>query len=263
MGLGLPRRRPSRFHSSPDPRNSPPRARWWQGWGFKAAAASAAASLIVGTLWTQGSDWVRSAWRGSQTSASTSPTPTATPPGDGGSTPSDGPSSPNPDPTADRTSEPTGRPTDWHPPTPTRTPKPSPPPPSPTVIPAAVRRSGTLVMADYTGYDLDSLAANWRATKDGWDGHDIAYASWWEDVQNNALVSHDYMKYATSLPGSGPWERRDCAGAAYGDSAIRPVGDLLLPDRGICVVTTEGRYALLVVTGSAKGQLTVDVIVWK
>ncbi|GAA2708837.1 hypothetical protein ACFY2R_04475 [Micromonospora olivasterospora] len=110
------------------------------------------------------------------------------------------------------------------------------PPTEPAVITAPVRRTGTLVMADYTAYDLDSTAANWSPTKDDWGPtRDVGYASWWPDASNDALVSREDPRYAASLPGDGPWQRADCVRAEYGRPSARPVGDRLLEGRGICV----------------------------
>ncbi|WP_432957816.1 hypothetical protein [Micromonospora haikouensis] len=127
-----------------------------------------------------------------------------------------------------------------------------------------VRRSGTLVMAEYTAYDLDSKATNWSPTGDDWGpDRDVAYASWWADADGGAVLSRKDPKYVALLSGGGPWQRADCVHAPYGEPSARPVGDRLTQGRGICVVTSAKRYALLVVTGKAPGQLTVRVTVWQ
>ncbi|MFF3868988.1 hypothetical protein [Micromonospora sp. NPDC001898] len=119
-------------------------------------------------------------------------------------------------------------------------------------------------MADYTAYDLDSTAADWNPTKGDWgSSRDVGYASWWPDASNDAVVSRADPRYAASLPGTGPWQRADCVQAGYGQPSARPVGDRLLEGRGICVVTSAGRYALLVVTRAVEKQLTVRVTVWE
>ncbi|MEO3776473.1 hypothetical protein ABGB16_06410 [Micromonospora sp. B11E3] len=247
----------------------PARKRWWQGLGLKTALIGALVPLVVTAAWTQGLVLVR-AVVGPAPSASASPSPSAATGGPGSGPSSASPSHQEPEPSGD----PTGDPTDEPDPTPTggHGPKPSPtvksPPPSPTgpvTVTDPVRRSGTLVMADYTAYDLDSKAADWNPTKDDWGpNRDVGYASWWDDVQNDAVVSREDPRYAASLPkDSGPWRRADCVRARYGEPSARPVGERLLEGRGICVVTSDGRYALLVVTRSVQHQLTVRVTVWE
>ncbi|SCL28142.1 hypothetical protein GA0074692_2479 [Micromonospora pallida] len=245
---------------------APGRRRWWQGWQLKTAVVAALVPLVIGAVWAQGAKLVRHAWSGPAPSASASPTPAtvssrpdATPlPGgpssdrgeSGGPVTSDGPS--------DDPIEPTGPA-----PEPDRTTPPQ-PPPTTAQVEAQVRRSGTLVMADYTAYDLDSMAADWNPTRDDWGpDRDAGYASWRDDANNNVLVSREDPKYAAALSGDGPWRRTDCVRARYGDPSARPVGDRLLEGRGVCVVTSAGRYALLVVTRSVEKQLTVRVTVWE
>ncbi|MFI7434107.1 hypothetical protein [Micromonospora haikouensis] len=127
-----------------------------------------------------------------------------------------------------------------------------------------VRRSGTLVMTDYTAYDLDSKAANWSPTGDDWGpDRDVAYASRWADADGDAVIGRKDPKYVALLSGGGPWQRADCVHAPYSEPSARPVGDRLTQGRAICVVTSAKRYALLVVTGKAPGQLTVRVTVWQ
>ncbi|MFE9695037.1 hypothetical protein [Micromonospora sp. NPDC005806] len=105
------------------------------------------------------------------------------------------------------------------------------------------RRAGAaernVVMADYTAYDLDSMAADWNPTKDDWGLiRDVAYASWWQEANNDAMVSRDDLRYAASPPGTGPWQRADCVRARYGKPSARPVGERLPELRGTCVVTS-------------------------
>jgi hypothetical protein len=119
-------------------------------------------------------------------------------------------------------------------------------------------------MADYTAYDLDSLAGDWNPTRDDWGpARDAGYASWWQNAANDALLSRDDPKNAPALSGTGPWQRADCVRARYGEPSARPVGDRLSEGRGICVHTSAGRYALLVVTRAVNQQLTVRITVWE
>ncbi|WP_091193383.1 hypothetical protein [Micromonospora narathiwatensis] len=110
----------------------------------------------------------------------------------------------------------------------------------------------------------DSTAADWNPTRDDWGpSRDVGYASWWPEANNDAVISRNDPAYAAALPGTGPWQRADCVRARYGDPSTRPIGDRLLERRGICVVTSAGRYALPVVTRATQGQLTVRVTVWE
>ncbi|GLY24280.1 hypothetical protein [Micromonospora sp. NBRC 101691] len=272
MGLRRSGRRPlpQRLRSRTP---GPDRRRWWQGWQVKTALVSALVPLVVGALWVQGVKLVH-AWSdpaprvsasarpsaspgGTEPAPSGSPLPEGTPPG--GAPPVD----PSPDDVPPENDPVTSGPT-------TTAPEPSATtgPPAPSVGPvtseARVRRGGTLVMADYTAYDLDSTAADWNPTRDDWGpSRDVGYASWWPDASNDALVSREDPRYAAALSGSGPWSRADCVRARYGEPSARPVGDRLLEGRGICVVTSSGRYALLVVTRAVERQLTVRVTVWE
>ncbi|MFG1951408.1 hypothetical protein [Micromonospora sp. NPDC048830] len=245
----------------------PARKRWWQGLGLKTALIGALVPLLVTAAWARGLVLVQDLID-PRPSASTSPTPSAAA-GGLSPEPSTSPSPPNqePKPTGEPTGDPTDDPTEEPDPKPSPTVKP-PPPPSPTgpvIVTDPVRRSGTLVMADYTAYDLDSKAADWNPTKDDWGpNRDVGYASWWPDASNDAVVSREDPRYAASLPrDSDPWRRADCVRARYGEPSARPIGDRLLVGRGICVVTSDGRYALLVVTRSVNHQLTVRVTVWE
>ncbi|NBE84946.1 hypothetical protein GVV04_29040 [Micromonospora sp. NEAU-HG-1] len=244
-----------------------------QGWGVKAAVISAVVPLVVAALWAKGAGLV-DRWVSPAPSVSGSVTPVAAA---GGQAPvpsaSPSPVGPAPDGSPsgvpplppEPTWDPTGPPSDGPTSRPDPTSKPKPPPPSDeAAVSARVRRSGTLVMADYTAYDLDSTAADWNPTKDDWgSSRDVGYASWWPDASNDAVVSREDPRYAASLPGTGPWQRADCVRAGYGQPSARPVGDRLLERRGICVVTSAGRYALLVVSRAVEKQLTVRVTVWE
>ncbi|MFI0793991.1 hypothetical protein ACH4OY_15070 [Micromonospora rubida] len=269
-------RRSGRRMSSRLPRSGarePRRRSWMQGWGLKTAVISAVVPLVVAALWAKGAGLVDrrvspapsvsgsvtpvAAAGGQAPGPSASPSPVGPAP-DG--SPSAAPPLP-PEPIWDPTGPPSGGPTSR----PDPTSKPKPPPPSDGAgVSARVRRSGTLVMADYTAYDLDSTAADWNPTKDDWgSSRDVGYASWWPDADNDAVVSREDPRYAASLPGTGPWQRADCVRAGYGQPSARPVGERLLERRGICVVTSAGRYALLVVSRAVEKQLTVRVTVWE
>jgi len=135
--------------------------------------------------------------------------------------------------------------------------------PAPSAIP--VRRTGTLVMPTNVAFDLDSTAPDWEPTKGEWgNSRDVAYASWVPQLSNDALIGLGYYwSNVAALPGAGPWTRADCAGATYGLDTARPVGDRIALGHGVCVHTTAGRFALLVVTDDQDGSITVTVTVWE
>lgn len=135
--------------------------------------------------------------------------------------------------------------------------------PSPAAIP--VRRTGTLVMPSNVAFDLDSTAPDWEPTKGEWgNAREIAYAGWVPDLKKDALIGLGfYWDNVAALPGTGPWTRADCAGATYGLDSARPVGDRIALGHGVCVQTTAGRLALLVVTDRHDGSITVTATVWE
>ncbi|WP_155336749.1 hypothetical protein [Acrocarpospora corrugata] len=140
---------------------------------------------------------------------------------------------------------------------PTPAPKPS---PSPTGPP--VRRSGDIAMKAGLGYDLDSLASNWKPTDGNW--YEIQDLGYFSGNGGHILGPRNDGKRVAVLGESDAPGYTDCTKAKYHRAdELFASNERISGGRAICVVTSADRYALLKITSSTSNQVKAEVTVWQ
>ncbi|MEV7008539.1 hypothetical protein [Streptosporangium sp. NPDC051022] len=127
-----------------------------------------------------------------------------------------------------------------------------------------VYRHGDLRLRAGTGYDLDSLATDWEPTNGGWSGQDVAYATkgvhdWVAGRNARSGKSGDSV---AALDLKTPRTFDSCVKADFGAEEAAPRDEKINPKWAFCVLTSEGRYALLEIVSAREGVLNTQVTVW-
>ncbi|WP_370017718.1 hypothetical protein [Planotetraspora sp. GP83] len=137
-----------------------------------------------------------------------------------------------------------------------------------TEVPAPpVRREGPLIFRAGIAYDLDSKVTDWVPTNDAWKGgQDVGYAG---DNDSDWIVGLNGTKARPSgesvaaIPASQSWDFNTCAKIRLGDKKLAPRNDAINPKHAFCLLTTEGRYALVRIDSRGQGLLRTHVTVWE
>ncbi|MEU1735986.1 hypothetical protein [Streptosporangium sp. NPDC020145] len=131
--------------------------------------------------------------------------------------------------------------------------------------PPAVRRQGELRFEPGEAYDLDSLATDWVPTRGAWFGQDAGYVvggahDWIVGLNAESGESGDSV---AALDPRTPKSFDSCVKADYGAKKSAPRDNKINPERAVCVLTTEERYALVEIVGMAQTTLVTRVTVWE
>ncbi|HSV64943.1 MAG TPA: hypothetical protein VLJ59_03410 [Mycobacteriales bacterium] len=155
-------------------------------------------------------------------------------------------------------------------PTTTQTAQPSTSPPANRELPggvdAVVRRQENVRLGAYEAIDLDAEGPGWLTTSVEWTTQDVGY---WADNKSDGLWSRFGTAEEAVVGVGSRWTYADCVSAPYGRPGSVPAGRTVSPGHAVCVRTSEGRYALLVITGvdpgspGKRGALVVTVTVWE
>ncbi|GAA4187672.1 hypothetical protein [Microbispora amethystogenes] len=132
------------------------------------------------------------------------------------------------------------------------------PPASPSGgVAHVVRRQGRLVLKRWWGYDLDSQAPDWNGTPNGWRGHDVGYQP---RPEMKTIVARQDQPSIAPLQAAPIHSYEDCATTLY--TAPLVTEPWVARGYASCVLTDQGRYALLSIDELDDKQVSATVTVW-